>query len=92
MTKVTIDRRSFNALMGSPGVRAALKAPAERVAASARSGSPIDSGSYRDSIGVEDSETRIGWARVRIVARAKHSRIVEARTGNLARALGSAGG
>jgi len=92
MNKVTIDRRSLNALMGSPGVRATLKIQAERVASAARSGAPVDSGAYRDSIGVEDSETGIGWARERVVARAPHSHIVESRTGNLARALGSAGG
>jgi len=92
VAKVTIDRRSFNALMGSSEVRAVLKAPAQRVESAARSGAPVDSGAYRDSIGVEDSKTSIGWAREHVVARAPHSHIVESRTGNLARALGSAGG
>ena len=92
MTKVTIDRRSFNALMGSAEVRAVLRAPAQRVESAARSAAPVDSGAYHDSIGVEESETSIGWARAYVVARAPHSHIVESRSGTLARALGSAGG
>jgi len=90
--KIKLNRKALNDFMGSGVVRATLKTPADRIASAARAGAPVASGSYRDSIGVEDSETGIGWAREYVVARTPHSHVVESRTGNLARALGSAGG
>lgn len=77
-------------LLQSAGVRAELRRHAVRVAAQARATAPVESGEHRDSITVESATT--DRAVERVVAKAPHSHLVEARTGNLARALGAAGG
>jgi hypothetical protein len=89
-TKVVMNSSGARDILTSSAVRAALREPAERVAAAARASAPVESGAYRDSITVEDDTTDRAVARV--VARAPHARLVEARTGNLARALSSQGG
>lgn len=64
---------------------------ADRIAARARANAPTSSGEYRDRIGTERDVWRRGrlrFARRRVVARAPHSIVVEARTGNLKRAIG----
>ena len=70
---------------------------AKKVADTARSTAPVGdsatAGEYRDSIHVE-SDRRTGegdWAHAYVVADAPHAGYVEARTGNLLRALNSAG-
>lgn len=78
------------ALLRDPGVRADLTRRAERVADAARAAAPVVSGGYRDGIGVVSGTTDRAVARV--VARAPHSHLVEAKTGNLSRALDAAGG
>ena len=67
------------------------KAEAERVAARARASAPVATGAYRDSIHVK-TEPRSGvgdWAHSYVVADDWKAHIIEARTGNLARALGA---
>lgn len=77
-------------LLNDAGVRADLTTRMERVASTARGTAPVDTGDYRDSIEVvQDTTDRVV---VRVVGRAPHSHLVESRTGNLARALDSAGG
>ena len=71
---------------------AVCKPLAEQVAAKARASAPVDSGAYRDSIHVV-SDGRTGtkdWAHTYVVATDKKAGIIESRTGNLAKALGSA--
>ena len=67
---------------------------AEKVADIARSSAPVDSGAYKNSIRVE-SDRRFGeddFAHARVVAQAgEYAAFVEARTGNLLRALNGAG-
>ena len=89
-TKVKMRSSGARALLRSAPVRAALQPHAERVAAAARSTAPVDTGAYRDSIHVETATTDRAVARV--VAAVPYARIVEARDGTLARALGAAGG
>lgn len=80
------DRDIQKILKGSE-VRDALRQIAEDMASRARASAPVDSGEYRDSIHVETDETPTR-ARARVVASADHAAAVEAKTGNLKRALG----
>ena len=53
---VDFDPAFFEWLGKQPGVAAVVKSEAENVAAKARSTAPVDTGEYRDSIGVEKSD------------------------------------
>lgn len=81
-----LNSRGMQEMLTSQGVRRVLRQEAQEVAARARSTAPVDSGEYRDSITVVDATTDRAVARV--VAADPKGHIVEARTGNLARALG----
>lgn len=91
-TEVTLDMSGLAKVMGSADVRALLDETAETITSVARASAPVESGTYKDSIHTEPETTNWGWARARVVADAPHAHLVEARTGNLARALGSVGG
>ena len=91
--RVVLDSRGVSALLSAPGVRAELERRAQAVAGTARATAPVQSGAYRDSITVESGTSpHDGRARAIVKASAPHAHLVEARTGNLARALNSAGG
>lgn len=80
----------IDALLNSADVRASLTARAERVLAAAQASAPVVTGGYRDGLEiVQDSTDRVA---VRVVGTTPHSHLVEADTGNLARALDAAGG
>ena len=88
--KVKLNSPGMKSLLNDAGVRADLTTRMERVLATAKANAPVKSGNYRDGLElVQDSTDR---AAVRVVGRAPHSHLVESRTGNLARALDSAGG
>ena len=76
-------------LDGRSGVGESLRESAQRVLAAAQAGAPVVTGNYRDGLGIE--ETHTDRLAVRVVAKAPHSHLVEANTGNLARALDAAG-
>lgn len=80
-----LDRGGMRELLNSTQVRAALRARAEEVAATARANAPVETGAYRDSITVVSATT--DRAVERVAATAPHAHLVEARTGNLARSL-----
>jgi hypothetical protein len=86
-TEVRINHAGMAALLKSDPVRALLHEKAEAIADRARSSAPVDKGEYQDSIRVVSDTT--DRAVERIVATAPHALIVEAKTGNLARALGA---
>lgn len=88
--KVKLKSAGMRELLKSAGVGADLKRRAEGVAATARASAPVDSGEYASSISVvvEQHTDRVV---AHVVATAPHSMLVEANTGNLARALDSAG-
>jgi hypothetical protein len=88
--KVRLISRGMKSLLRDPGVARDLERRAERVAAAARASAPVDTGEYRDSITVTSETTDRAVARV--VARDRKGHVIESRTGNLARALDSAGG
>lgn len=62
-----------------------LEPKAQAVLSAAQGGAPVASGEYRQSLHLERDTT--DRAVVRVVADAPHAMIVEANTGNLARAL-----
>lgn len=68
----------------------AVKPAAERVAARARATAPVDTGAYQASIHVEVTQT--GRLVARVVASDRKAGLIEARTGNLARAMSAARG
>jgi len=90
VTQIKINKRGAAELLKSPEVRALLRQRAEAVAARARSIAPVDTGRYRDDIGVRDDTT--DRAVVRVGSSAPHAHLVEARDGVMVRALGAEGG
>lgn len=86
---VRLSSRGIELLLASDQVRPPLRAAAEQIAARARASAPVDTGAYRDGIGVESGHSRIdGRAVEMVVSRDRKTPIVEAKTGNLKRALG----
>ncbi len=83
---VKLNSRGMQEVLTSQGVRRVLRQEAQEVAARARATAPVASGEYRDSITVVDATTDRAVARV--IATDPKSHVIEARTGNLARALG----
>ena len=88
--KVKLDSAGVRALLNDAGVRAELARRADAVAAAARASAPVATGEYQASIGRQSVTT--DRAVERVVADAPHALVVEARTGNLARAMNAAGG
>ena len=87
-TKIVLIHSAIEAMLKEDGVRALLVGPADRVEAAAKASAPVASGAYRDSIHRESATT--DRAVELVVADDWKSRIIESRTGNLARALGGA--
>ena len=83
---IKLNSAGMRDLLQSAGVRAPVRDAAEKVAGRARSSAPVSSGAYRDSITVVSGTT--DRAVERVTATAPHAAIIEARTGNLKRALG----
>lgn len=89
-TRVRLDSAGVREVLRSPAVRAALVPYADRAASAAKASAPWADGDYAASIHRESTTT--DRAVELVVADAPHAVYVEARTGNLARALGSVGG
>jgi hypothetical protein len=89
--RIQLNSAGMRDLLSSSGVAADLKRRADRVAASAKGSGPVDSGEYVDEIEVimEQHDDRVV---AHVTANARHSMLVEANTGNLARALDAAAG
>lgn len=88
--KVKLDRRGMRELLRSAGVQRELDRRAERVAETARSLAPVESGDYRDSIHAEPDPTS-ERARAKVVADDYKAHILEAKHRTLGRALDGAG-
>lgn len=84
--RVQLDRGEMGRLLKSDQMRPPLRDVAERWAGRARASAPVETGAYRGSITVESDTT--DRAVERVVAHAPHAALVEAKTGNLKRALG----
>lgn len=88
--KVKLNSGGVRGLLNDAGVRAELRRRMGPVLAAAQANAPVESGAYRASLRIEDATT--DRAVVRVVADVDHAIVVEAKTGNLARAIDSAGG
>lgn len=84
--QIKLSSAGMRALLNSDQVRPPLRAIAERAAARARSTGPKDTHEYVNSIRVESDTT--DRAVERVVAHDDKAAVIEARTGNLKRALG----
>lgn len=76
----------FDSLGRTPAIVAACRESAERIAANARVSAPVDTSDYVTSIHVEPRSAAYRDT-FRVVASSEHALAVEARTGNLARAV-----
>lgn len=77
-------------MLNSPEITTVLDVLGEIVLGAAKSGAPVVSGEYRDSLHLEHDHTDRNV--VRVVAGAPYSMQVEAEHGVLARAVGAIGG
>lgn len=86
--KVTVEFNEgfFDEVLNSAGVRAAVDLAAQRAVSEAKATAPVDSGAYRDSIHVEHEQAQHRQV-AKVVADVPYALYVEARTGNLARAI-----
>lgn len=88
--RLEMNKQGIAELLRSEGVARAVRAPAEKVGARARSSAPVETGDYRDSIHVED-EVHRDRVVARVYADSDHAAAVESRTRNLGRALAGGG-
>lgn len=84
-TRIRLNSSEMARYLKSPMVRPPLRAVAEQIARTARAEAPVDTGDYRASIHVESATT--DRAVERVVADDWKAPLIEARTGNLARAM-----
>jgi hypothetical protein len=75
-------------LDGDHGVEAMLEESAQRALSAAQGSAPVASGAYRDSLRIETDHTDRMVKRV--VSDVDYAMVVEANTGNLARAIDAA--
>jgi len=87
-SRVELNDAFFENLGHLPSIVGLTYAAALKVEARAKATAPVLTGAYRDNIMIEraDTEHRVVW---RVIAVEEHSMVVEARTGNLARAMNS---
>lgn len=85
--KVKLNGRGVRRVLISDDMYDALEPIAQRMAATARSVAPVDSGTYQDSITVERDLT--DRAVYRVVAQTNYALKVEAKHGTLGSALGA---
>ena len=85
--KVKMNSSGVSALLSSEGVRSALAGPAASVLSAAKAGAPVASGTYQASLAITHATT--DRAVERVGSSVAYALVVEAKTGNLARALGS---
>lgn len=76
-------------VLNSSGTRSFLTTEAGKVLAAAQSSAPVDTGAYRAGLHIEQATT--DRAVVRVAGGTDHDFVVEAKTGNLSRALDAAG-
>ena len=88
--RIEINVAGIGELLKSGELRSALMARQTRVLEAARSSAPVETGAYQSSLHIE--QVTLDRAVVRVVADSEDALEVEARTGNLARAFGAAGG
>lgn len=89
-TRFTLNHGEIQSYLdGGHGVEAMLEAHAQSVLGAAQGSAPVESGAYQDSLHIETDHTDRMVKRV--VADVDYALVVEANTGNLARAMDVAG-
>lgn len=88
--RVKMNDANVRAFLRSEAVSRVMDRPAEVVEAEAKHTAPVLTGTYRDSIHVETEIT--DRVKKRVGSGVPYSRVVNGRTGNLARALDSIAG
>lgn len=89
-TRVKMNSAGIKELLNSPGVRAELTKHAGAVLSEAQANAPVgETGDYMASLHIKQDTT--DRAVVRVGSDVAYARVVEARTGNLSRALDARG-
>lgn len=90
MTRTEVDFNSdfFDNIMRSAGVRKLSDEAASRALAAAQASAPIDTGAYREGLHIEHESSGFRES-ARVVGSDPKTMLIEAKTGNLARALKS---
>lgn len=83
---VEFDQEFFNTIMRSAGIESLCKAKAEQALAVAQANAPVKTGAYKRGLKIRrvDHQYRASWL---VEGTDPKTMLVEARTGNLARAL-----
>lgn len=88
-TSVTFNTRFFDNIMKSARVTDISMSAAEEALGIAKATAPVDTGSYRDQLHIETRQSRYRTV-LRVVGSDPKTMLIEAKTGNLARALKAA--
>lgn len=91
LAKVRLNHRGVEEVLRSSGVESDLMARAERVASAAEASAPVKSGEYKDSV-IAFTEMHSDRVVAHVSVGVRYGMLVEANTGNLARALDAAAG
>ena len=89
-TTIVFNQKYFDAIMRSSGVQQLELQAAQRVLAAAQASAPVDTGAYRAGLRITKAERRYRTAYL-VDGTDPKTLLIEAKTGNLARALKSAG-
>lgn len=85
-TTVDFNDKFFEDILNSSKVKQLTRQAAERALAAARASAPVETGDYRDGLGIEEVK-RAHRTTVMVVGHDAKTLLVESRTGNLAKAL-----
>lgn len=85
-TEVTFNQKYLDTVMRSAPVEAFVRAKAEEVLATAQATAPVRTGAYRNGLTVAKHQAHYRDA-YRVEGTDKKTLLIEAKTGNLARAL-----
>lgn len=87
---VTFNDSYFDEVLNSAGVQRLCRSKAEQALAIARASAPVDTGAYRGGLAVEAKRSAHRTV-YRVVGHDRKTLLVEAKTGNLVRALKAVG-
>lgn len=85
-TTVDFNNRFFDDILNGAKVKQLTRQAAERALAAANASAPVETGAYRDGLGIEEVK-RAHRTTVMVVGHDAKTLLVESQTGNLAKAL-----
>lgn len=88
-TTIDFNEAFFDEILNSAGVRAMTRGAAEKALAEAKRNAPVDTGAYRDGLGVQAVQHAHRTTYV-VVGNDAKTMLVESQTGNLRKALRAA--